>query len=1238
MPHLYSCCFQRPRLWVQLFKLIHEHRTYYYGGVLFFTVLVGCYPQQVHAQREKPRPLADLNALPPSPEAANLGRYGHLPVSYYTGAVQLSIPLAEVTDGPLRVPVSLSYNSTGNRVEDMASWIGLGWTLNAGGIVTRSVHGQADDLPSSLEFKNFLDLRRDYTVTGLASEGSPSTRAFNYYHLARGCWDAEPDLFSFNFNGYSGQFMFDWDGSLRIQSEQKVKIEFTRVPTDGIISWKITTPDGTAYTFGAAEITTDRRVMDNTYGCRRGVSFFRSAWHLTSIEDVNNEHHITFNYEEYQVSYGPRTTQAWRYNSNETSQCQMNSFGEPVNSTTRLEYTGLRVRSIQSSHGQQQVLFEPGAVRTDLVGLDGNYNANLRSLAKVSTRDAIGQEVRAFQLAYAPNNPTGRLTLATVQETGRSGQTLPPYRFGYSDKTLPAITSYAQDHWGYFNGAVSNTTLLPPFIYRTPMGNIPLPGANRRANPAMADAGLLTRVQYPTGGYSEFRYEGNDYGFASGTSVADLQIREMVTRIEFAAATCEGLGPREINVSTDTLVIRPSYVGDNARRSVGVFWGGSNCCGASELYKPYVSLSTISGTPVSKRHVFGYGTSVNLPSHGERAQLYVDLAPGSYLLKAYVRMPPPDAISPGTGNDMPYAVIEARYEDPGEVKLKEYAGGARIKEIRDYAFTSTTPSQRRLFSYIYKNNPALSSGAIHTQPVYEYTSYFMHPLSPQQGDLNQAFDRCDNVMRVARSCASLGTTQGSYVGYQEVMVHTEADGTNGKTLYRYTSPAQYTNAGASDIPFTPNYSESYMTGLLTQQLEYKKAGGRFELVKRTVNEYTHYSREIPGLTVAFPANYAYLETSASNYMARLYSLKIGHGLLNRTRQVVYASSGRDSSQTETRFIYDPNGTQLTEEQRQVSASEQQTTKHFYLDGFAATPPVLAGVLAKHAIPRLESVTLTQRGGATHVVGGIYYDWELQAGKLRQRAQRELRSPAPIPPSSYRFAALDATARPDERLKETLIIDHYDSKGNVVQLHQPRGPLTARVWGHSYTRLLSEVKNASYDQVAYTSFEPEATGRWQYDSTGVARVAEPYAGRWAYRLNGTSPLRRPNLPAGAYELLYWAKGGAPTVSVSGGGAVLRSEAVRTGPGGWEQRQLQLRVPAAAAVELSGAGIVLDELRLFPVGAQMTSMTYDPLVGVTSQMDPTGRTAFYEYDGLGRLQRVRDEQGRLLREQEYHYARP
>lgn len=81
----------------------------------------------------------------PSANAASLGKYGDIPVSYHTGTPEISIPIYTVKQGSLSLPISLSYHSSGIRVSEVASWVGLGWSLNAGGVVTRTIHGGPDD-------------------------------------------------------------------------------------------------------------------------------------------------------------------------------------------------------------------------------------------------------------------------------------------------------------------------------------------------------------------------------------------------------------------------------------------------------------------------------------------------------------------------------------------------------------------------------------------------------------------------------------------------------------------------------------------------------------------------------------------------------------------------------------------------------------------------------------------------------------------------------------------------------------------------------------------------------------------------------------------------------------------------------------------------------------------------------------------------------------------------------------
>ena len=51
--------------------------------------------------------------LPASPEASKLAAYISYPVSLANGLVQTSIPLYEIVDGDIRIPITLSYHASG---------------------------------------------------------------------------------------------------------------------------------------------------------------------------------------------------------------------------------------------------------------------------------------------------------------------------------------------------------------------------------------------------------------------------------------------------------------------------------------------------------------------------------------------------------------------------------------------------------------------------------------------------------------------------------------------------------------------------------------------------------------------------------------------------------------------------------------------------------------------------------------------------------------------------------------------------------------------------------------------------------------------------------------------------------------------------------------------------------------------------------------------------------------------
>ena len=62
------------------------------------------------------------NVVMPPPSAASIGKYGEIPVSYYTGVPGISIPIHTLQEGPLTLPISLNYHASGVRLSEPANW------------------------------------------------------------------------------------------------------------------------------------------------------------------------------------------------------------------------------------------------------------------------------------------------------------------------------------------------------------------------------------------------------------------------------------------------------------------------------------------------------------------------------------------------------------------------------------------------------------------------------------------------------------------------------------------------------------------------------------------------------------------------------------------------------------------------------------------------------------------------------------------------------------------------------------------------------------------------------------------------------------------------------------------------------------------------------------------------------------------------------------------------------------
>ena len=79
-----------------------------------------------------------------TPEAAAFKKYGEEAVNEYTGTADISVPLYTIKSKDIEIPLVLRYDASGIKVEQEASWVGLGWNLMVGGCINYVCAGGHD--------------------------------------------------------------------------------------------------------------------------------------------------------------------------------------------------------------------------------------------------------------------------------------------------------------------------------------------------------------------------------------------------------------------------------------------------------------------------------------------------------------------------------------------------------------------------------------------------------------------------------------------------------------------------------------------------------------------------------------------------------------------------------------------------------------------------------------------------------------------------------------------------------------------------------------------------------------------------------------------------------------------------------------------------------------------------------------------------------------------------------------
>ncbi|WP_161485151.1 RHS repeat-associated core domain-containing protein [Balneola sp. EhC07] len=457
-----------------------------------------------------------------SPTAASIAKFTEIPMAYSTGAPSISVPLHGGG-----IPLTLQYNASGIRVQELPGWVGLGWSLNAGGVITRTVYGLPDDVPNGFYHEgNQTRLYANGTTSGTAKEDFQ-------YDVASGILDSEPDLFTINAPGISGTFVFDDTGdgstvpSIIKLPHSNIKITFQENSTsEEIDSFTIISENGTKYVFSETERSfISTYPSDNAFGGVNSSVNYTSSWYLTSVvyPDRNTPVTITYNENQDNIDIDNILSETW------TTVNPGYNFNCSVSNVT----TKHKVRNRNKVWTKRVDQITTATETIDFKVNESNSHINNIRLDSIVVKNKQGLVKKTIVLSYLNGMLGGRQALEEVVIKGINGKQNPPYTFEYyntGSSVLPARTSYDVDYWGYYNGANNGTaaSLIPEVsvdgynftgIDREPDGS---------SNAVYSRAGTLKKMTYPTGGYSSYEYEPNEHNFASNIKkVGGIRVKKI---------------------------------------------------------------------------------------------------------------------------------------------------------------------------------------------------------------------------------------------------------------------------------------------------------------------------------------------------------------------------------------------------------------------------------------------------------------------------------------------------------------------------------------------------------------------------------------------------------------------------------------------------------------------------------------------------------------------------------------
>ena len=433
-------------------------------------------------------------------------------VDMFRGKISITIPIYTINCNGFKFPVNLRYSSNGFKVNQHASWVGLGWDLTVPGVITRTVQG----IPDESDYGGFLghggdDLFKLFLEGGLEEDiydhhfvdpeywgvystpdgandgahvyGVDSEENDDAYldlrHIAENYFDGMPDIFSYHTGRQSGKFVFDRDMNAQEIPKSNNLIFFQIPPTNESGDWSNTSftvvdEEGIKYIYDVLDIKQplhkwsilpQREYYTNYTSSRSSWLHYNdlednyvSAWHLSKIILPSNQE-ITFTYECDNLSYFSSINESY-FNSSRlydgvvSDPCEPDDYVKVNRSYIIMNESKHRLTKI--NWNANEIKFNKSTERrTDMNDTPDKNGYMLDNIAIINNENTFVKKLK-FNYSYfeMPHSGWGdaswkRLKLESLTEINSEGFALPSYDFKYYEKGVNGSNYYLPSYFSH---------------------------------------------------------------------------------------------------------------------------------------------------------------------------------------------------------------------------------------------------------------------------------------------------------------------------------------------------------------------------------------------------------------------------------------------------------------------------------------------------------------------------------------------------------------------------------------------------------------------------------------------------------------------------------------------------------------------------------------------------------------------------------------------------------------------